>query len=126
MVNHSAGKTPFEIAYTCPSRHVYNLAIMPTVAPVGESKLADNVAEKASKIYAEVHAHLEAANAKYKTEADKHREKKVFSEGDLVMAYLRRSRFPGIRTKLEKYKYRSFRVTQKINDNTYVLQLLDN
>ena len=37
-----------------------------------------NVAEKALLIYAEVRAHLEVANAKYKAEADKHRHEKVF------------------------------------------------
>lgn len=42
------------------------------------------------------------------------------------MAYLWRSRFPVICAKLEKRKYGPFRVAQKINDNTYVLQLPDN
>ncbi|KAH9753570.1 hypothetical protein KPL71_015115 [Citrus sinensis] len=103
---------------------VCDLAIMPTT--LGGSKAADNVAEKGLQIHAEVRAHLEAANVKYKAKADKHRRKKVFQEGDLVMAYLRQNRFPGIRTKLEKRKYGPFRVARKINDNIYVLQLPDN
>lgn len=93
-------------------------------AAVRGSKAADNVAKK--HIHAKVRAHLKAVNAKYKGEADKHRRKKAFQEGDLVMAHLRRNRLPGIRTKLEKRKYKPFRVVRKINDNAYVLQLLDN
>ena len=45
---------------------------------------------------------MEAANAKYKAEVDKHHCKKVFAEGDLLMAYLRRSCFLDNRTKLVK------------------------
>lgn len=89
MVNHSTSKTPFEIVYTCPLRHVCDLVVMPTT--VGESKVANNTTEKALKIHAEIRPHLEVANAKYKSEVDKHLHKKVFAEGDLVMAYLRQS-----------------------------------
>jgi hypothetical protein len=42
-----------------------------------------------------------------------------------VMAYLRKNRFPGIRTKLQKWKYGPLRVAKKINDNAYILQLPD-
>ena len=70
MVNHSTSKTPFEIVYTCPLRHVYDLVVVPTA--VGESKVANNTVEKALKIHAEIRAHLEVANAKYKSKVDKH------------------------------------------------------
>ena len=76
MVNRSTGKTPFEVVYICSPRQVCDLVIMPTV--VGGSKAADNVAKKALQIHAEVQAHLEVVNDKYKAEADKHRRKKVF------------------------------------------------
>ena len=93
-------------------------------ATVRGSKAADNVVKK--HIHAKVGAHLEVANAKYKAEANKHRRKKVFQEGDLVMAHLRQNRFLSIRTKLDKRKYGLFRVAWKINGNAYVLQLPDN
>lgn len=68
---------------------------------------------------------MKAVNAKYITEVDKHRCKE-FQEGDLVMAYLRRSRFLDIRAKLEKRRYGPFHVAWRINDNAFVLQLPDN
>lgn len=79
---------------------------MPIVA--GGSKTADNVADKALQIHVEVGAFLKAANAKYKVEPDKHRCKKLFQEGDLVMVNLWHSRFLGIRAKLEKHNYGPF------------------
>lgn len=87
------------------------------------SKGANNVAEMALQIHAKVRAHLEAINTKYKVEASKHRQKKVFQEDDLVMMHLRRSHFPSIHALLEKQMYSPFRVARKINDNAYVLQL---
>ena len=42
-----------------------------------------------------------------------------------MIMHLRRSRFPSICAKLEKRKYSPFRMTWKISDNAYVLQLPD-
>ena len=78
--------------------------------------------EKALQIHAEVWAYLEADKA----DAYKHRCKKVFQEGDLVIAHLHQSRFPGIRIKLENLKYGPFLMAKKINDNAYVLWLPKN
>lgn len=52
MVNQSIGKVPFEIAYTYLPRHVYDLAVVQTIA--GDNKGTDNMAEKILQIYAEV------------------------------------------------------------------------
>lgn len=78
MVNRSTSRTPFEIFYTCSLHHICNLAIIPLVTRE-RSKTADNVAVKVLQIHAEVRAHLETTNAKYKAGVDKHRHKKVFS-----------------------------------------------
>lgn len=78
MVNRSIDKTPFEIVHTYSPCYICDLAVMPTVAAVGENKAADNAAEKVLKIIANVQAHLEATNAKYKAEADKHHARKCF------------------------------------------------
>ncbi|KAJ4722861.1 RNA-directed DNA polymerase [Melia azedarach] len=121
MMNRSTGKTPFEVVYLQPPRHALDLVTLPVFPRV--SKAAENMAEKIQKIHEEVCASLESANEKYKQDADQYRRQKVFQEGDLVMAYLRKNRFPGIRSKLQNRKYGPFRVARKINDNAYVLQL---
>ncbi|KAJ4719092.1 RNA-directed DNA polymerase [Melia azedarach] len=121
MMNRSTGKTPFEVVYLQPPRHALDLVTLPALP--GVSKAAENMAEKIQKIHEEVCASLESANEKYKQDADQHRRQKVFHEGDLVMAYLRKNRFPGIRSKLQNRKYGPFRVARKINENAYVLQL---
>ncbi|KAJ4706620.1 Transposon Ty3-I Gag-Pol polyprotein [Melia azedarach] len=121
MMNRSTSKTPFEVVYLQPPRHALDLVTLPAL--LGVSKAAENMAEKIQKIQEEVRASLESANEKYKQDADQHRRQKVFQEGDLVMAYLRKIRFPGIRSKLQNRKYGPFRVAGKINENAYVLQL---
>lgn len=57
-------------------------------AAVGGSKITDNVVEKALLIHAEVRAHLEVANTKYKAGVDKYQRKKVFWQwfGDSAFA----------------------------------------
>ena len=59
------------------------------------------MADKVQQVHSEAHANLEAANANYKAATDQHR-RKEFMEGDMVMAYLHKNWFPGIRTKLQK------------------------
>ncbi|GJS28383.1 retrovirus-related pol polyprotein from transposon TNT 1-94 [Tanacetum coccineum] len=62
----------------------------------GYSIAAENFAKKIKAIQADVRLKLEASNAKYKEDRDKHRKTKIYAEGDLVM---------------------------KINDNAYVVDL---
>lgn len=69
----------------------YKHVLVPVPKLPGKSIAAENMVER---ILEEVREHLEAAIMKYKEATDKKRRYKVFQEGDLVMVYLRKDRFP--------------------------------
>lgn len=84
------------------------------------------MADRVKQIHEEERLNLEQANGKYKDAADSKRRVKIFHEGDLVMAYLHKNNFPA-RTygKLKSRKYGPFRIKRKINDNAYMVELLE-
>lgn len=119
MVNRSTGKSPFAIVYCHPPNHALDLVPLPKLP--GKSIAAEHMAEKISTIQKEVRQNLETATNKYKEAADKKRRLKVFQEGDLVMVYLRKERFPaGTYNKLKDKKYGPYQIARKINDNAYI------
>lgn len=124
MCNRSTGLSPFEIVYTKPSKHALDL--VPLSKLPGLSMAVENMAERVQQIQASVHQKLEQANDRYKAESNKTRWAKVFQEGDLVMAHLHKNHFPtGTYGKLKSRKDLPFWITRKINDNSLVVELLD-
>ena len=121
-VNRSTGQSPFAIVYCVPPKHALDLVPLPELP--NTSIAAENMAERIQTMQDEVRQRLEASNAKYKEAADKKRREKIFNEGDLVMVYLRKERFPaGTYNKLKDKKYGPFQVVKKINNNAYVVAL---
>jgi hypothetical protein len=121
MSNRSTGKSPFEVVYTKPPNHALDLVPLPKLPRLNVA--AEHMADRVQQIHEEVHLNLEQANDKYKGAAEKRRAK-IFHEGDLVMAHLRKNRFPaGTYGKLKSRKYGPFRVKRKISDNAYVVEL---
>lgn len=104
-VSRSTGKSPFAIVYTKVLNHTLDLVSLPRT----HNPAAYSLAETIVQTHLDVHRHLADANAQYKKNADKHRRRKLFSVGDLVMVHLRRERFPaGTYGKLQARKFGPF------------------
>ncbi|CAM9000814.1 unnamed protein product [Rhodiola kirilowii] len=122
MVNRSTGRAPFNIVYQHPPRHTLDLVPLPKIP--GYSYAAEEMAKFVETIQKDVRQMIETSNNAYKMTADKHRRRKIFNEGDLVMVFLRKERFPADKyNKLTKKKIGPCRVLKKINDNAYVIDL---
>ncbi|CAL2266041.1 unnamed protein product [Prunus armeniaca] len=123
-VHSATGKSPFSIVYTAILNHVVDLVKLPRGQQT--SVAAKNLAEEVVAVRDEVKQKLEQTNAKYKAAADRHRHVKVFQEGDYVMIFMRKERFPvGTYSKLKPKKYGPYKVLKRINDNAYVIELPD-
>ena len=121
-VHRSTGKSPFSIVYTRTPRVVLDLVSLP-----GGNAEAEKLTEDYRATLEEVQQKLGESNNKYKVQADKHKRAKVFNVGDQVLVFLHKERFPaGTYGKLKQKKYGPFRITHRINDNAYVVDLPDN
>jgi hypothetical protein len=121
-VHSATGKSPFSLVYTSVPNHVVDLVKLPKAHGVSIS--AQHMAKDVIEVKEEVRDKLEKTNAKYKAAADKHRRAKVFNEGDYVMVFLRKERFPvGTYSKLKPRKYGPYKILRKINDNAYIIDL---
>ncbi|PKI40096.1 hypothetical protein CRG98_039549 [Punica granatum] len=90
-VHSATGRSPFSIVYQKVPRHAIDL-IKPPKTYKGNAA-AESMAKEVQSMQQQVHQMLEAMNAKYKKAADKHRKEQLFSEGDMVMVFLRKERF---------------------------------
>lgn len=123
-VHSATGKSPFSLVYTSIPKHVVDLVPLPK-AP-GVSASAEAMAKEIVATKEAVRAKLEATEQKNKDAADKRRRLKVFKEGDEVMVFLRKERFPvSTYHKLQPRKYSPFKILQKLNNNAYVVDLPD-
>ncbi|GAV91158.1 hypothetical protein CFOL_v3_34557, partial [Cephalotus follicularis] len=68
---------------------------------------------------------IEKANDAYKSNANNHRRKTEFQQGDLLWVNLRKERFPSKRkSKLAPRADGPFEVVERVGDNAYKIKLL--
>jgi hypothetical protein len=123
-VNRSTGKSPFQIAYGTQPRGVSELRESEQVATSSAS--AEEFAEAMKELHDEVKQLMINTNQEYKHRVDPHRRQLQFEVGDLVLAHLRKDRFPrGTYNKLKMKKIGPCRVLKKFGENAYEIELLD-
>jgi hypothetical protein len=123
-VNRSTGKSPFEIVYDRQPRGVYELRDSEQI--ITKSASAEEFTEVMEELHSRVKERLLESNQKYKCRADQHRRQLQFEVGDLVLAHLRKERFPrGTYNKLKMKIIGPYRVLKKLGENAYEIELPD-
>jgi hypothetical protein len=123
-VNRSTGKSPFQIVYGTQPRGVSELRESEHGAT--NSASAEEFFEAMEELHSKVKQHLQDSNQEYKCRADQWKREIEFEVGDLVLAHLRKERFPrGTYNKLKMKKIGPCRVLKKFIENTYEMEFPD-
>jgi hypothetical protein len=121
-VNQSTGKSPFQIVYGTQPRGVYELR--ESGQATTSSTSAEEFAEAMKELHSKVKQRLIDSNQEYKCREDQHRRQLQFKVGDLVLAHLRKERFPrGTYNKLKMKKIGPCKVLRKFGENAYEIEL---
>jgi hypothetical protein len=120
----STGKSPFQIVYGMQPRGVSELRDSEQTAT--RSASAEEFAEAMKELHSQVKERLLKSSQEYKRRADQHRRQLQFEVGDLVLAHLRKERFPrGTYNKLKMKKIGPCKVLKKMGENAYEIELPD-
>jgi len=95
--------------------------------PIHQEKMNVEASKRVKEIqefHKKVQDQIEKSNERYQSHASKHRKQPLFKPGDLVWVRLRKERLPSKRkSKLMPWADGPFKVLEKINDNTYKVDL---
>lgn len=121
-LNRSTGFSSFNIIYGIVPRGPPDLSSLPDRVRLhgGAEAFVDAILDT----HAQVNANIEVFVSQYKSAADLHRRRLVFEVGDLVWVVLTRDRMLfHAYNKLKTKKIGHVKITKRINDNSYRLQL---
>ncbi|KAL2231083.1 UNVERIFIED_CONTAM: Transposon Ty3-I Gag-Pol polyprotein [Sesamum indicum] len=120
---HSTTKfSPFQIVYGFNPLAPIDLIPLPLQERVNMD--GKKRAEFVKQIHEKVKSNIERMTQQYMNRANKGRKRVIFEPGDLVWLHLRKERFPDKRkSKLMPRGDGPFRVLERINDNSYKLDL---
>jgi hypothetical protein len=122
--NRSTGQSPFQIMYGMQPRGVSELRDLEQSE--FRSAGAEDFAAEMQELHSKIKERLKNSNQEYKRRADQHRRELQFEVGDLVLAHLRKERFPrGTYNKLKMKKIGPCKILRKFEANAYEIELSD-
>jgi hypothetical protein len=123
-VNRSTGQVPFQIVYGMQPRGIFELRDLEQNAT--RSASAEEFAEAMKELHSRVKERLQSSRQEYKRRAAQHKRQIQFEVGDLILAHLRKERFPrGTYNKLKMKKIGPCKVLKKFGANAYDIELPD-
>ena len=119
--NRSTGKSPFQIVYGMHPRGVHELCDLGSTER--RSVDGEEFANAIHVVHEEVRQKLQRSSLRYKARADLKSKEVNFEEGELVMVYLSKDRFPrGTYNKLKWKKIGPCKILRKFSSNSYELE----
>jgi hypothetical protein len=123
-INRSTGKSLFQIVYGMHPRGI--LELRDSEHNATRSASVEDLAEAMKELHSQVKERLQNSSQKYKHREDQHRRQLQFEVGDLILAHLRKERFPkGKYNKLKMNKIGPCKVLKKFGANAYEIELPD-
>jgi hypothetical protein len=123
-INSSTGQSPFQIVYGMQPRGVFELK--DSEQDEFRSASVEDFVEAMKELHTRIKEQLQSSSQEYKRREDQHRRELQFEIDDLVLAHLRKERFPrGTYNKMKVKNIGPCKVLNKFGANAYEIELPD-